>query len=62
MYKRKDWKVRPVNAPLSGGINPGGGVNIEGRLKEGETAAGQQYHVGLSWPWNGLNKYESVLD
>ena len=37
MYKRKDRKVRPVNAPLPEGINPGGGVNVEGRLQEGET-------------------------
>ena len=37
MYKRKDRKVRPVNAPLPGGINPGGGANIGGELQEGET-------------------------
>src|SRR5438034_7574884 len=36
MYKRKDRKVRPVNAPLPGGINPGGGANMGGRLQEGE--------------------------
>lgn len=27
MYKRESKKIRPVNIPLSGGINPGGGVN-----------------------------------
>src|SRR5437762_7394206 len=37
MYKRKDRKVRLVNAPLPGGINPGGGANIGGELQEGET-------------------------
>ena len=37
IYKRKDRKVRPVNAPLPEGINPGGGVNIESRLQEVET-------------------------
>ena len=36
MYKRKDRKVRPVNMPLPGGINPGGGANIGGKLQEGE--------------------------
>jgi hypothetical protein len=27
MYKRKDRKVLPVNTPLPGGVNPGGGLN-----------------------------------
>ena len=29
MYKRKDKKIHPANVPLSDGINPGGGVNLE---------------------------------
>jgi hypothetical protein len=28
MYKRKARKVVPVNQPLPGGVNPGGGVNV----------------------------------
>ena len=31
MYKRKDKKIRPANIPLSGGVNPGGGVNSESK-------------------------------
>ena len=39
LYKRKGRKVNPVDAPLEGGINPGGGVNWGGLLSEGETRA-----------------------
>ena len=37
MYKRKGRKINPVDAPLKGGVNPGGGVNSGGLLSEGET-------------------------
>ena len=48
MYKWKGWKINPVNVPLPGGVNPGGGVNSEGRLSEGETWS--QIGVDLE-PW-----------
>jgi len=31
MYKWKGKKIHPANVPLSGGINPGGGVNSESK-------------------------------
>jgi Reverse transcriptase (RNA-dependent DNA polymerase) len=41
LYKQKDRKILPVNAPLKGGINPGGGINRGGELSsEGERAVG----------------------
>ena len=36
MYKRKDKKVLPANVPLSGGVNPGGGVSGSVPVMEGE--------------------------
>ena len=42
MYKRKDRKVNPVDGPLPGGVNPGGGVlggeRAVVKVAEGETA------------------------
>ena len=32
MYKRKGRKINPVDVPLAGGVNPGGGVNSGGLL------------------------------
>jgi len=40
MYKRKDRKVIPMDAPLPGGVNPGGRVNSGSQLPEGETWRG----------------------
>ena len=43
MYKRKDKKIRPVNVPLPGGVNPGGGVNLK---SNGDNSATSQPLLG----------------
>jgi hypothetical protein len=46
MYKRKDRKVNPVDTPLQGGINPGGGPLDW--IKETEN--GKKVHAGKVVP------------
>ena len=54
MYKRKDRKMRPVNAPLPEGINPGAVLTSRADYRKGKQiwslggATEQQYHGGLS--------------
>ena len=50
MYKRKDKKINPVDAPLPGGVNPGGGVSSGGQLQERETRR-QDGDGGSLEPW-----------
>jgi hypothetical protein len=47
MYKRKDKKVNPVDAPLPNGVNPGGGAIRRGsKSEEGEKHAGKTVQRG----------------
>jgi hypothetical protein len=50
MYKRKDKKAKPVDLPLLGGINPGGGVNHGGENWGGVDPGG-----GINSGGDGVN-------